>query len=193
MPPLQANHPESVSVALVSDTHGVLHPEIEKLVRDCDIAIHAGDIFDGRILDRLQPRSGRVIAVAGNNDHEGVWPAEQHDRVRALPRVACLELPGGIVKIEHGHAHDWKAPSHDDLRAAHPEARVVVYGHTHRKLIDDYRKPWVVNPGAAGATRTHGGPSCMILRASPDQWRIESFRFDEDTTRSHTKAAISAA
>ncbi len=167
----------TVTVALLSDTHGALHPEIEALVRDCDIAIHAGDIFNGDILDRLQPRTGQVIAVAGNNDHERVWPEHQHDRVRALPGEARLELPGGIVKVEHGHRHDWAKPSHDDLRAAHPEARVIVYGHTHRKLIDDYRQPWVVNPGAAGETRTHGGASCMILHASPDLWRIDSYRF----------------
>ncbi len=168
----------TVSVALISDTHGALHPEIEKLVRQCDIAIHAGDICDGRILDRLQPRSGRVIAVAGNNDHERLWPADQRERVRALPQVARIDLPGGIVEIEHGHAHDWMKPSHEDLRNAHPEARLVVYGHTHSKIIDDFRKPWVVNPGAAGATRTHGGPSCLILYASEQHWRIDSHRFD---------------
>ena len=181
---------ETVSVALVSDTHGALHPEIEKLVHECDIAIHAGDILDGRILDRLQPRSGRVIAVTGNNDHEGIWPAGQRERVRALPRIASLQLPGGIVKIEHGHAHDWMKPSHEDLRNAHPEARLVVYGHTHRKIIDDFRKPWVVNPGAAGATRTHGGPSCLILYASEQHWRIDSYRFD-DSSKAAGRCAIS--
>jgi len=180
---------DSVSVAILSDTHGVLHPEIEALVRDCDIAIHAGDIFNGQILDRLRPRTGQVIAVAGNNDHEQVWPQHQHERVRALPEIARLDLPGGIVKIEHGHRHCWKKPSHDDLRAAHPEARMIVYGHTHRKLIDDYRLPWVVNPGAAGETRNHGGPSCMVLHASPDRWRIDSYRFTDAAIGGKTASA----
>ncbi len=182
--------PETVRVAILSDTHGVLHPQIEALVRDCDLAIHAGDIFDGRILDRLQPKTGRVVAVAGNNDHEGVWPEDQHDRVRALPEIAELELPGGIIRVEHGHRHSWKSPSHDDLRAAHPDARVIVYGHTHKKVIDDYRQPWVINPGAAGATRTRGGPSCMILHAAADLWRIDSYRFSDQATRLE---AVSAA
>ncbi len=181
--------PETVSVAILSDTHGVLHPQIEALVRDCDIAIHAGDIFDGRILDRLQPKSGRVVAVAGNNDHEGIWPEDQHERVRALPEVAQLELPGGIIRIEHGHRHSWKRPSHDDLRAAHPEARAIVYGHTHKKVIDDYSSPWVINPGAAGATRTRGGPSCMILHATADLWRIESFRFADQPLQQKAASA----
>jgi hypothetical protein len=173
----------AVSVAIVSDTHAQLHPEIEALIRCCDIALHAGDICDASILDAMQPRSGRVIAVRGNNDHERGWPAEQADRVLAIPANARVELPGGAVEIEHGHVHDMVNPDHQDLRDAHPTARMVVYGHTHRKVIDDYKQPWVVNPGAAGYTRTRGGPSCLILIASEMQWKLESYRFAELPTQ----------
>jgi len=170
----------SVTVAIISDTHAVLHPEIEALVRECDIAIHAGDICDGRILDALQPKSGQVIAVVGNNDHPRLWPEEQAEQVNALPHIAELQLPGGLVKIEHGHVHDMQKPDHEDLREAHPEARLVVYGHTHKKVIDDYKLPWVVNPGAAGATRTRGGASCLVLTATETLWKIVSYRFSEE-------------
>jgi hypothetical protein len=48
-------------------------------------------------------------------------------------------------------------------------------------LVDDDAKPWVINPGAAGATRTRGGPSCMILTASVDkEWDIEMIRFEDE-------------
>ena len=170
-----------VRVAIISDTHAVLHPEIEQLIRDCDIAIHAGDICNAEILAAMQPRSGQVVAVTGNNDHPSVWPEHQSDIVKALPKIAKLELPGGIVKIEHGHEHDMHCPEHEDLRAAHPDARVVVYGHTHRKVIDDFRHPWVINPGAAGNTRNRGGASCLILTASESLWKIDSYRYDEYT------------
>jgi putative phosphoesterase len=166
-----------VSVAIISDTHEYLHPEIAALIRQCDIAIHAGDIGDGGILDAMQPKSGRVIAVAGNNDHERAWPPSQADRVKALPRVASLELPGGVIAIEHGHVHDMNKPDHQDLRNAHPHARMVVYGHTHSKVIDDFALPWVVNPGAAGDTRTRGGASCLVLTAAQSVWRLDSYRF----------------
>jgi predicted phosphodiesterase len=105
--------------------------------------------------------------------------------------VARLDLPGGIVKVEHGHEHDWRRPEHDDLRTAHPEARMVVYGHTHRKVIDDFHRPWVVNPGAAGDTRNHGGPSCLILHASRNSWHIDSYRFEGDSM--DCRRAVSAA
>lgn len=169
-----------VTVAILSDTHGCLHKQVRKVVSDCDIAIHAGDICDVNILDALQPKSGKVIAVSGNNDQVHLWPAHQVGRLQLIPEVASLQLPGGLVKIEHGHRHDMNKPDHEDLRQAHPDARLIVYGHTHRKIIDDFAYPWVVNPGAAGATRTRGGASCLVLTASEEFWKIESFRFDED-------------
>jgi putative phosphoesterase len=182
---------QTVTVAIISDTHAELHPQIEALVRNCDIAIHAGDICDGKVLDSMHPKSGQVIAVAGNNDHERGWPDHQAEQVRALPRIACLELPGGLVKIEHGHIHDMISPDHEDLREAHPEARLVVYGHTHRKVIDDFKTPWVVNPGAAGATRTRGGASCLVLTADENLWKIDSYRFTETDTK--MSVSVSAA
>jgi hypothetical protein len=173
----------TVTVAIISDTHADLHSEIKTIISRCDIAIHAGDICNADILDAMQPLSGRVLAVSGNNDHERGWPDHQVDRVRHLPEVETLELPGGIVKIEHGHVHDMASPDHEDLRNAHPEARLVVYGHTHRKVIDDFKPPWVVNPGAAGATRTRGGASCLVLTASETLWKIDSYRFSDEVNQ----------
>lgn len=177
-----------ITVAIISDTHSELHCEIDSIIRQCDIAIHAGDICDGEILNAMQPKTGQVVAVTGNNDHEYNWPAHQAEQVRSIPQVARLELPGGIVKIEHGHIHDMSKPDHDDLRDVHPEARLIVYGHTHRKVIDDYKMPWVVNPGAAGSTRTRGGASCLVLSATESLWKIESYRFSNEGVFIQTSA-----
>jgi hypothetical protein len=47
-------------------------------------------------------------------------------------------------------------------------------------VIDDDCSPWVVNPGAAGNTRTGGGASCLMLEASSSKpWTIESIRFTD--------------
>ncbi len=181
---------ESVTVAIISDTHAELHCEIDTIVRQCDIAIHAGDICDGEILDAMQPITGQVIAVRGNNDHERGWPSHQVRQLNEIPQIARLELPGGIVKIEHGHVHDMYKPDHQDLRNVHPEARLIVYGHTHYKVIDDFKTPWVVNPGAAGAQRTHGGASCLVLTATESLWKINSYRFTGDVTAYKTASAF---
>ena len=180
---------DAVTVAIISDTHAFLHPEIERLIHQCDVAIHAGDICNADTLHAIRPKTGQVVAVTGNNDHERSWPVEQKDILSTIPRVASLKLPGGLVKIEHGHVFDMHKPEHEDLRHAHPEARLVVYGHTHRKVIDDFKQPWVVNPGAAGATRTRGGASCLVLTATESLWKIDSYRFEDIDTRVKTASA----
>lgn len=173
------NKPQSdkILVVIISDTHSHLDQRIADLIRQADIAVHAGDIGDSSVLDAMQPRSGRVIAVTGNNDHPVLWPPQQGERLEAIPEIAEIELPGGLLAVEHGDRHDSNAPDHQRLRDAHPRARVVVYGHTHRMLVDDSHEPWVVNPGAAGKTRTRGGASCLLLQASSYGWEIEQRRF----------------
>lgn len=166
-----------VRVALVSDTHGYICPEVLSVVGTCDMVVHAGDICGGHILKSLHEHSGNVIAVVGNNDLPALWAEEEQDTVRALPRTAELALPGGILAVEHGHEHGWASPDHEKLRAAHPGARMIVYGHTHQRVFDQRATPWVINPGAAGDTRTNGGPSCLVLHAGNDAWEIEPFRF----------------
>ena len=70
-------------------------------------------------------------------------------------------------------------PDHDRFRSDHVGARLIVYGHTHHRIIDQKAEPWVVNPGASGKTRTHGGPSCLVLHASENKWTIETVLFSE--------------
>ena len=166
-----------VRVALVSDTHGYICPQVLSVVGSYDMVVHAGDICGGHILKALHEHNGKVIAVAGNNDLPALWPDEEQDAVNALPRTAELELPGGVLAVEHGHEHGWASPDHEKLRAAHPEARMIVYGHTHHRVFDQSASPWVVNPGAAGETRTNGGPSCFVLEASQNSWGIPGVRF----------------
>lgn len=38
--------------------------------------------------------------------------------------------------------------------------------------------PWVLNPGAAGRSRTFGGPSCLLLAAASDGWEVTLHRFE---------------
>jgi len=167
-------------IAIVSDTHSVISPDIKNAIAACDHIIHAGDICGAHILQQLKRICPNVTAVTGNNDAPSLWAESEAAIVSALPTIAEIDLPGGKVAIEHGHLHGMHQPDHASLRAAHPEAKVIVYGHTHTMLVDDSTTPWVINPGAAGATRTRGGPSCLILTASADcEWEIEMIRFED--------------
>jgi uncharacterized protein len=168
-------------VAIVSDTHSIINPNVMKAIKFCDQIIHAGDICGAHIIKQLKEICPNITAVRGNNDAPGLWAESETAVVSALPSIAELDLPGGKIVIEHGHKHGMHQPDHSSLRAAHSQARVIVYGHTHVMIVDDNASPWVINPGAAGATRTNGGPSCMILTAYADQeWNIEMIRFEEE-------------
>lgn len=174
MPPSE----QSLRVAIISDTHGVIDDNIINIVKSCDKVIHAGDICGAHVLEQLQAICTDVVAVAGNNDAPGLWPVEQTHVVQQLPAQTEIDLPGGKIAIEHGHRHGMHTPDHASLRHSHQNARVIVYGHTHSMVIDDAEKPWVVNPGAAGHTRTRGGPSCLLLTIDNDDWTIETNRFE---------------
>ncbi len=166
-----------VSVGILSDSHGYLDPGVRDAVNQCDYIIHAGDIFNAAVLAQLQPKQ-QLIAVAGNNDYPANWAAEEKDVVAALPQSARLDLPGGCLIVEHGHRLGNK-PDHAQLRWDHAEARIIVYGHTHHRVIDKSDDPWVINPGASGKVRNHGGPSCLILLADEQDWSIEEKVFPE--------------
>jgi hypothetical protein len=170
-------------VALLSDTHGFVDPRVLEEVRACDRIVHAGDVGAARVLDALTLGETPPVAVRGNNDTPARWPATDHPRLAALSVVAELALPGGMLVVVHG---DWAgAPRerHPRLRRAYPTARVVVYGHSHRAVIDREFDPWVVNPGAAGRARTYGGPSYLCLTASPVEWLLELRRFPPGPVR----------
>lgn len=164
-------------VAILSDTHGWVDPRILEIVAGCDLAVHGGDIGCAAVLDQLRPAQGPPSAVLGNNDIPSRWPPADQPRLAGLPDQLELGLPGGSLVVIHGHQTAARR-RHDLLRRRFPDARAVVYGHSHRLVIDLDQRPWIINPGAAGRSRTFGGPSCLVLSAGPTAWRLESRRFD---------------
>ncbi|MDX1434801.1 MAG: metallophosphoesterase family protein [Gammaproteobacteria bacterium] len=173
--------PSSTRVAILSDTHGILDPRVAELVARSDVAVHAGDIGGRGVLDALAealaPRRGALVAVRGNNDVPEKWPREDHPVLESLPWEASLSLPGGELVVVHGHGYGYPGREHARMRRDYAHARVIVYGHSHLQCADREALPWVLNPGAAGRVRTHGGPSCWLLYASPRRWRLERRRF----------------
>ncbi len=81
-------------VAIVSDTHAYLSPDVAAVIDSCDIVVHAGDIGSKEILERLHAGASKVIAVCGNNDLKHLWASNEASIVNSLPRVAELYEPG---------------------------------------------------------------------------------------------------
>lgn len=170
-------------IAVLSDTHGALDPQVGEVVRGCDLAVHAGDVGGADGLAMPRPRRAEVIAVRGNNDVPEKWPSTQRNALQALPDEALLSLPGGDLVVVHGHRDGAARLRHARLRRRFPDARAVIYGHSHRQVADCEAVPWILNPGAAGQVRTYGGAACMVLSIEGDAWRVETFRFPRPAKR----------
>ncbi len=169
---------DPIQIAVLSDTHGVVDPRISDLVSKSTLAIHAGDIGSASVLNELSPKMGKVLAVRGNNDNASNWDTGDSYLLEFIPLVQRILLTGGTITVEHGHAVRNASRYHEELRARHPDSRLVVYGHTHHRVIDQELQPWVINPGAAGRVRTQGGPSCLIIDLLKDDWHIKEHCFE---------------
>ena len=165
-------------IGIVADTHGVLDDRVLAAVAGCDLVLHAGDVGHPEVLEGLRGVSERVVAVRGNNDVPGKWPSSSTADPHSLPESAWEEAPGGRIVVVHGDRVLPAAKRHERLRDRFPEARLVVYGHSHRLSVDRTARPWVANPGAAGRARTYGGPSLILLQARADRWQLTPRRFE---------------
>lgn len=161
---------------IIADSHGLIDPRILALATQVSLIVHAGDLGGPQVLRDLAATARPVLAVRGNNDRPNTW-GDDSERLRLLPEVAEVGLPGGTLTAIHGHQHTPVGSRHEQLRKRFADSRVVVYGHSHRLLCDRERDPWILNPGACGRTRTYGGPSCILLQVEGDTWRAETRRF----------------
>lgn len=168
--------PPRRTVALVADTHGFLDPRVAALARAAEVVVHAGDVGGASILEALGAGGAHVVAVRGNNDTPRHWPPDDRAGLDGLPAEARVELPGGSLAVVHGDRLRARG-RHERLRAAYGDAAAVVYGHSHRLAVDTDGAPWVLNPGAAGRSRTYGGPACLVLTADADGWSVRTHRF----------------
>jgi hypothetical protein len=138
-------------IGLVSDTHGLLRPEVIAALHGVDLILHAGDVGGSEILDELQALAP-VRAVLGNTDVPGDARLSTE-----------IDLRVGDVRIHVSHGHELGSPTPATIAATYL-GDVLVYGHTHRPLIEWIDGRLIVNPGAAGPRRFDLMPSVAILR-----------------------------
>ena len=128
---------KTVTIGVISDTHGLLRPEAIHALIGVDHILHAGDVGDPLILDKLR-WIAPLTAVRGNVDVSGVC--------RALPATYVVELGGRFFYLVHS-VHDL------DLSPKAAGIAVVVSGHTHCAQIEDRQGVLYLNPGSAGPRR----------------------------------------
>lgn len=144
-------------LGVISDTHGLLRPEVFDAFAEVDLILHAGDIGPPELLAELETIAP-VRAVWGNTDGFDV-------RAR-VPEVVQETIEGLPFVVVHGH--QLGSPTPEALSTAWPDALVIVYGHTHRPLLTLVDTVvTVMNPGGAGRRRFDLPPSVGILELEP--------------------------
>jgi len=125
------------TVGLISDTHGLLRQSVLDALNGVDLIVHAGDIDEPGILDRLNCIAP-VHAVMGNMD--------RHPGLGHLPRFDVIDVGKIFICIIHDR-------DQLDLDPAAAGFSVVVYGHSHRPKIEQKNGVLYINPGSAGPRR----------------------------------------
>jgi len=142
-----------VRLGVISDTHGLLRPEVLDVFGKVDHILHGGDVGTWEVVVALQALAP-VTAVYGNVDDAEI-------RAR-LPQVATVRLDGFDIVVTHGD--QFGSPTPAELHAAYPKADIIVFGHTHRPLLELVDKTvTVINPGGAGAARFSLKPTVGIM------------------------------
>jgi putative phosphoesterase len=146
-----------VKLGIISDTHGLLRPEVAPALKGVDRILHIGDVGDASILAELA-KIAPVTPIRGNIDREG----------------ACAKLPETeVVFIENPpHVglyiymlHDLKT-LHLDPAAA--KFAAVLHGHTHVPNFVTKKGVLYFNPGSCGPRRFELPVTIGILTVKSD-------------------------
>ncbi len=124
-------------VGVISDTHGLLRPEALASLHGSDYIIHAGDVGDPAILDKLA-EIAPVTAVRGNVDHGA--------RAQKIPATNVLEVGEVSIYVLH-------SIQELDVKPEAAKFTAVVYGHSHVPTQDIKNGVLYFNPGSAGPRR----------------------------------------
>lgn len=135
-------------LGVISDTHGLLRPEALQALSGVEHILHAGDVGDISILDKLR-EIAPVTAIRGNIDHNG--PCAK------LPTTGFVEFGGHFIYMVH-------ALEDLDISPRAAGVKVVVFGHSHKPSVTRREGILYLNPGSAGPKRFSLPTSVALLR-----------------------------
>lgn len=144
-----------VRAAVIADTHGILRPEVKRILETCDVVIHAGD-FDNQMLYHKLNVSQPLYAVRGNNDRG--WSG-------GLPNLRRFEI-GGIKFIM---AHE-----RVDIPGALGDVQVAVFGHSHMYYQQEIDGRLWLNPGSCGYKRFTLPLSMAVMTIEDRAYKVET-------------------
>jgi putative phosphoesterase len=158
-----------VTVGVISDTHGILEPEVLRIFRGVALILHGGDIGTPEVLRALEGVA-RVRAVLGNVDAPGA--------VGRHPARRVEDVGGVRVFLTHQIGAPDRMPPRLAGAVAKARAQVVVFGHSHKPYNDWHEGILFLNPGGAGPRRFGLPRSVALLRIGGGAARAEIVYLD---------------
>jgi hypothetical protein len=143
-----------MKLAILSDTHGLLRPQVLEYLKTADAILHAGDINTQAVVDQLGQYAPLHI-VRGNNDKE--W-------AQALPHDLTVTLGGVNFYMVHNKK---------DVPADLSGVDVVVYGHSHKYAQEEKEGVLWLNPGSCGPRRFHQEITLAIVEIEDGKRNVE--------------------
>lgn len=140
-------------IPIISDTHGLLRPELVERLSGASAIIHAGDVGTEAVLDALRALAPLHV-VRGNVDH-GPW-------AQSLPDTDYFEISGASIYLMHGHRDITIDPSPSGADVA-----AVISGHTHDPAEEMREGVLWLNPGSIGPRRFSLPVSMAWLTITP--------------------------
>lgn len=147
-------------LGIISDTHGLLRPEVLGILKDCDCILHGGDIDRPEILDTLR-MMGNVYIVRGNNDRE--WAG-------GLSRSLSFTIEG----VRFFMVHDKK-----DVAWNLRDTQVVIFGHSHRYFEETIDGRLWLNPGSCGRRRFAQEVTMAVMTVENGAYKVEKIVISE--------------
>ncbi len=141
-------------LAILSDTHGLLRPEVTEHLNTADAILHGGDINTPGIVDELRQYAPLYI-VRGNNDKE--WAQE-------IPHDLTITLGGVTFCMVHNKK---EVPA--DLSGVD----IVVFGHSHKYVQEEKDGRLWLNPGSCGPRRFHQEITMMMAEVADGTIHVE--------------------
>ena len=151
-----------MKLAILSDTHGLLRPQVVEHLKTADAILHGGDINKPAIVEQLQQYAPLYI-VRGNNDKE--WAED-------IPHDLIVTLEGVTIFMVHN-----KKEVPVDLLGVN----VVVFGHSHKYVQEEKDGVLWLNPGSCGPRRFHQEITMMMVKIEDGTIQVEKIEIPHET------------
>ena len=153
-----------MKIGIISDTHkkvGRAKRAIDLLIeKGVEFIVHAGDIVKVEVLEYLEEKNIRYVAVLGNNDFHLYSVV---DKFNIVTEPYYFKLAGKTWKLMHYPKYMFPL-----------DTDIIVYGHTHDVDISFNGKNLILNPGEVCA-RDHGFSTCMTLDVEEEKYIVTLF------------------